>query len=151
VARPLQEEDFAEVGAFLITPPSEIELQDWAECEEARSRSAISRSYYAVFLSLKSKLSRARRSWTFPHNDVHRKLHQALLAELGAQHQLVIGIRSLLRDRKRADYDLRAHFDETASDSVLSLGWDCLDEAENLSQAELARIANRLYDIEQGL
>jgi hypothetical protein len=151
VARPLQEEDFAEVGDFLITPPAEIDTQDWAECEEARSRSTISRSYYGVFLALKGRLAGARRNWKFPHNDVHRKLHQALLDELGAEHQLVINMRSLLRTRKRADYELGAHFDEDDADSFSSLGWDCLGEVQNLSDTDLARIANRLFDIERRL
>lgn len=151
MARPLQDADFAEVGDFLITSPPDIELDRWSECEDARSRSAISRSYYAVFLALKAKLSSVRRQWTFPQVDVHRKLHQALLDELGAGHQLVIGIRSLLRSRKRADYELRAHFDEDDADSQVSLCWDCLDEVQNLSNSDLVRIANRLYDVDRGL
>ena len=121
------------------------------ECEHARLRTAVGRAYYAVFLTLKARIVDARPDRHFPTVDAHRKLREALESVLGDDDLLVAYLKKLLRERKRADYELR--FPLLASEALEAVhhAYDALRLVDQLSATAVAATANELFDNDRGL
>ena len=111
---------FHEVAEFLLEEDEDSsDPTRWADIQDARLRSAISRSYYAVFLRLKERLEGARRGWKMPRHNVHKKLGEALEGVLPQSHKLVMFRKRLWGQRKSSDYELGfGHSVQTASDRM---------------------------------
>lgn len=150
MTRPFEPRDFATTSDFLRFSLDEIEEDQWKDCEAARLRSAASRSYYAVFLSLKARIQDARIGFRFPTTDVHLKLQIALSSKLGGSHTLILLLRSLLRTRKAADYENSHTLSLSTAESMVNNAFEALDQVEALTTAELRAIADELVDFENG-
>lgn len=154
MARPLEAADLVDLAEFLIQDETQVpdDRELWADCEDARSRAAVSRSYYAVFLALKARLldariwARPRQPGAFPERDVHSKLLTALQGQLGPAHLLVADLKALRRLRAEADYDLRTPHSTDGAVPSVDRAADALDRVDTLSAGDIKAIANRLYD-----
>jgi hypothetical protein len=102
--------DFLNTATKLLINPTEADI-----------RSAISRSYYAVFLHVREWWNTLPKFPRYESSAAHTKILDGLsnsgieTAELQAQD-----IRVLLRERRRADYDLKLHFNLKAGQFALA-------------------------------
>ena len=106
-----------------------------------------------MFLVLKDRLLNCRSDWksgtrAFPAMEVHRKLRKALEVELGDSHSLVHDLKTLLRERKKADYLWSVHFDCRSAFSSVDVAWDAIEKTENLSSQEVQGVANELFHLD---
>lgn len=146
MTKAFQPDDFAAVADFLVTHAEQIDESEWDARVNGRSRAAISRAYYAVFLTLKAAVQAQRRDGFFPEHDVHAALYQAILAKLGYSHPLTLKLRSLRRQRRSADYDLSAAFGLDEAEGAADTTWSALEDFDNLREEDLKAIADDLYD-----
>lgn len=155
---PTQEDNFRTVARFLAEDFANLDDDEyeaaWDRCENARSRAAISRAYYAAFLALKYRLSHHRQEWpeNFPSRRVHGKVIQALsevLESSGRPHPLAHNFRQLRRFRERADYEW--HHPERAGvvRTALRVSEEALAQVSALSRQESLEISGALWDIDR--
>jgi uncharacterized protein (UPF0332 family) len=151
--------DYLVVAALLVEiDAASVSKHDkiWLNIEEARSRSAISRAYYAVFRALKSRLIDERVEWksnarAFPQRSVRSCLKSALEEELGAKHDLVAAVKFLLRERNRSDYDFAPETVPADADDDIELGEKAIEQVRALTASQLASIAFHLDTIAKAL
>lgn len=140
---------FHDVACLLLEDsitPGECQ-DDWTACSESRSRSAVSRAYYAVFRELKRELIQARESWVFPQVDAHRKLRIAVQEVLGSTHPLTNHLKVLVRERVKADYDLgKAAITVAEAVDLVDKADLALEQIDGLSNRELEELA---FDLSQ--
>lgn len=149
---------FGRVADFLLAEATDIPADTtlWGQCEDGRARSATSRGYYGAFLLLKQRLRSARADWrrderTFPRDQVHWKVLEAVKRRLGDTSQVFLLLRGLLRERKIADYELTPFYDCNLADGFVDQAWDAINAISTLTTAEVNGIANELFDIELGV
>jgi uncharacterized protein (UPF0332 family) len=145
VASELEPGDVLSVADQLLNDFSELSHEPWTDCALARVRSAVSRAYYSTFLTLRARLLKAR-SWPsgFPTTDVHAKIRKALAGALGPHHSLVTKYRSLLDQRKQADYEPDLEIDRDTAIDRYDDACDAIDTIEKLSEGKIRDIANRV-------
>jgi uncharacterized protein (UPF0332 family) len=75
--------------------------------QEVDVRNAVSRAYYAAFLSTRERLIARRRFTPSGHDSVHRELIQSLRSDTDAAMVQIGDLLDTMRvSRNRADYDL---------------------------------------------
>jgi hypothetical protein len=151
VARPLSVEDFSNLADFLLESAATVPSNHagWDDAENARFRSAVNRVYYGLFIYLKFKVEPTRHAWTFPQRSVHRHLRLALQNVLQSTHPLVQAVKLLQRERGKADYELRHSLRLDEVEDLIDAATDALVEAQQLTPAQLAKVADELYDLDR--
>lgn len=129
------------------------EDREWRNCEDARLRTAVSRSYYHVYVELKYRLIDARLEWkqkpySFPSVDTHTKVRTAIESVLTRKHLLSAALRELLEGRKQADYDWLSEVTGAGAEAAEKLAEHASRAIRTLTPAEIARIAGELFQIE---
>lgn len=137
---------FHEVAEFLLEESGEetSEPDRWRAIEDARTRSSISRSYYAVFLVFKEILEGSSRGWKMPWVNAHVTLREALEGVLGDQHVLVVRLRNLWRDRKKSDYELGPGHHPSAGMDACEWCEDAVEAAHDLTKDEIREIVSEI-------
>jgi uncharacterized protein (UPF0332 family) len=106
----MQPLDFLETANKLLTN---------SDVTEADIRSAVSRSYYAVFLYIRQWWSTSGFRISRSATD-HTKIYQALFhADMPGARARGEDLRDLLTNRRKADYDLTEHFNRSKGEEVL--------------------------------
>jgi len=107
-------------------------------------RAAVSRSYYAAFLSLKERL--LFYGYDFPQHRAHQRLLDAIEQSGDPQLRPVRKALWLLKKRRgMADYDLDEEFREADVRKDLEKGRRLLNHIQQrLTQADIQRIGNTL-------
>lgn len=124
-----------------------LAAERWNALEDARIRSAISRAYYAVLLTLKQRLHDVAR-YDLPPDGANAVAREALTEVVGEKHELSNLFRRLWSYRTRADYDLGTGYrasvaDDRLDDAKVACGLiDDLTTDQVLDIASAARIAS---------
>ena len=144
---PSQSDNFNIVASKLVEEDDED--LEWRRCANARSRAAISRAYYAVFLALKYRLLPLRHNWPkdFPTVNVHTKLARAL-AGAGVARPIARTLGELRTRREHADYEWNTAVDEDTADSMVQKAGRALEEIATLSRKDAEAIALELHKVE---
>jgi uncharacterized protein (UPF0332 family) len=153
---PADPADFLSVAEMLALE-SVDDLDDskdlWLVCEDARARSAVSRSYYAAFRVLKSRLLERREEWRrdpsrFPSRAVHENVKKALTQHLSDKHVVVREMKALLRQRNRSDYEFVPELTCIDVEADLVAAEAAIDAIGQLSNDELDGIALELTQLD---
>lgn len=153
---PSEPADFLTVSEFLVAGSTRAEDDQkklWLDIEDARARSAISRSYYAVFRVWKHRLIENRVQWSkspsqFPKHRVHANLLDALKIVLGEKHPIVDDMRSLLRQRNDCDYTFQPALSERHALDEIDVADSLIAEIRALEDATVAIVAFELHRID---
>jgi hypothetical protein len=135
-------DSFLTVAFHLLAPKPDD--PSWNACENARSRSAVSRSYYAGFIALKVRVEPHLRKLgrEFPQADAHRRVKDALKraghARLSAQFE------ELRRARESADYAWGDRWREAAAEDGLRKGKSAVAKVAALSNDGIRAVAKHL-------
>lgn len=139
-----------DVAVCLCAPAvSDIDAQQWGDCEDARLRSAAGRAYYAVFLLLKRRLVTARKWSQFPEHKVHWKIRRAVEMVVTAGHMLPQAMKQLHIERGDADYELGDSLHRARAEDRVDLAADAADAIAALTVSQVAQIAEKLYDLDR--
>lgn len=112
-AQPLSAEQVLSVATALMLEHSALDASAWGASAYERQRSSISRSYYSVFLTVKSRVSPLLTNGErdFPKGLAHLTVRKALKSVLGSRNRISTRYDELLDERESADYDLTGDFD----------------------------------------
>jgi hypothetical protein len=132
---------------------SDEEVAEWRSFEIARSRAAVSRAYYAVFLKIKYRVIHLRREWreapdTFPRFDVHSRCARAL-AVVRDGAALSDDLRQLSTSRKDADYEWDVPYTCEGAEAELEVARALMRRLDALTEIEWRKYANRLHEIDR--
>ena len=137
------------VAELLLEEAADDSDVEWSSCADARLRSATSRSYYAAFLVLKTRLLEARRWPSFPSHEVHSKLRNAVGNVLGVEHPLVNDLKALRRERGDADYDLACGVSQARAETIVDRGGRALRRIAALTPQQVTDIAAELAALDR--
>lgn len=151
---PTERDNFLRVAQVLLEEASvpEEKASEWAGCENARSRAAISRAYYGVFLRIKYAVIPLRPEWArrpeaFPQYRVHGKLGAALRAAPSG-HRLSRDFFQLADARKHADYAWNTRYGRRTADAEVRLARRLVADLDLLADPEWQTVADRLFALD---
>jgi hypothetical protein len=152
---PTNKDNFLHVATALLddVEGTPAEVAEWAGCENARCRTAVSRAYYAVFLKVKYRVLSLRPEWrrspqSFPRFRVHGILANAIQAARSGK-ALSQDLRQLSAARKDADYDWNSVYRRDDAEVELDLARTLLADLSRLTEREWQAIADRLHSLDR--
>jgi hypothetical protein len=155
VNAPTSKDNFLHVATALLddVEGTPAEVAEWAGCENARCRTAVSRAYYAVFLEVKYRVIGLRPEWrrsprSFPRLRVHGILASAIQAARSGK-ALSQDLRQLSVARKDADYDWNSVYRRDHTEVELELARRLLADLSRLTEHDWQSIADRLHSLDR--
>jgi uncharacterized protein (UPF0332 family) len=119
----------------------QLEASDWQACEDARLRSAMSRSYYSVFLQIKQRVWEYDRTFDFPKHKVHAKVAWAFRA---IAPRRAGEMAKLLTKRNDADYTLAGQYDAIKAEDATDSALRCLEAVKAWPDEDVAMFISAL-------
>jgi hypothetical protein len=124
------------------------ETVKWDGFSNARSRAAISRAYYAVFLKIKYRVIRLRSEWrsdpaTFPAYNVHARFISALRVVRNGR-ELSDTLFQLSKSRTDADYVWDEAYTVVQADGEVQLARTLMGDLSKVNDFDWKKFADRL-------
>jgi hypothetical protein len=124
------------------------ETAAWDGFSNARSRAAVSRAYYAVFLHIKYRLIRLRSEWrndpsSFPAFNVHARFIAALRVVRNGR-DLSDTLFQLSRSRTDADYVWDSRYSPDHAVGEVELAKALMDDLGRVNDFDWKKVADRL-------
>jgi hypothetical protein len=155
VSPPTDKDNFLRVATALLddVEGTAAEVAEWAGCENARFRAAVSRAYYTVLLEVKYRVIDLRPEWrqspeSFPRNRIHGILADAIRAARSG-YTLSRGLRQLSTSRKDADYVWDSVYRRETAERELDLAHKLLRELSRFTTRDWQAIADRLHSLDR--
>lgn len=137
----------ATVADNLLRFTDDIAVDEWAECEQARTRSAASRGYYSVLLAVKRRVLALDPDFDFPTRGVHGTVRIAVGRSLGERSFLFQSLRILWDARVHADYDLVGTVSLKSAEDYVDRALDALSGVGGLTDADVRKIAQKILAV----
>lgn len=151
---PTNKDNFLHVATALLddVEGTAAEVAEWAGCENARFRAAVSRAYYAVLLEVKYRVIGLRPEWrrspqSFPRHRIHGILADAIRA-IRSGYTLSRSLRQLSTSRNNADYVWDSVYRRETAERELDLAHNLLADLSRLTERDWQAIADRLHSLD---